>query len=150
MPADLITLLWYDSYITPSQTEYYVPTGGDSLAIAAALAAASGANAYGQWRTATEAAPNQGVATPSDVSDAARLIFSTNSGQQARIIIPSPSSSIWLSDGETVDPAKIAGLITAVQTHGANRRGDTIAAYVAGYRTRIPVPPVGLTTGGGR
>jgi hypothetical protein len=150
MAADLITLVWTDQYYTVAQSELYVPNGGDDVTLVTALQAQSAASAWAQYRTVTEIPPNPGPQVPSDVTDAARLIFVAANGQTCKIIVPSPVASTWQADGETVNPTAIAALVNAVLTYGSTRGGIALTALVGGYRCKIPVPPVGTTTGAGR
>lgn len=53
------------------------------------------------------------VATYPTVRVTAELIFVNATGSTARIYIPAPQASIFLSDGVTVDPTQITSIISA-------------------------------------
>ena len=78
--------------------------------------------------------PNPVAATYQSVTDIARLLFLTSAGTIVTINVPAPLASMFMADGETVDPTSVAGLLTAATGVVSDLSGNTVASYVGGTR----------------
>lgn len=80
------------------------------------------------------------------VLTAARLTYVTSNGNRCYLLIPGVDPTIFLSDGETVDPSNsaVAALSTAVITNGVSQAGDAITQFVGGCKVRLPAQPYTL------
>lgn len=72
------------------------------------------------------------------VYECAKLTFASSvDGGRVFLLIPAPSTSLFLADQETVDPsvasALIADVLATVQTTG----GNPVDSYVGGYRVTL-------------
>jgi hypothetical protein len=127
--------VWADAAGHTRRTDLY---GSASLAgVVAALAALSNAAELAHWEgdlVASVAAPSGGVYASS--RDIARLLFTSAAGTVVQIALPAPHAAIFMADGETVDPASIAGLIAAVKATVLTTSGDPLTAYAGGLRGR--------------
>jgi hypothetical protein len=70
---------------------------------------------------------------------AAVLEFTDGTGSSARVYIPSPDSSIFSTDGDTVDPSQITSIISACIGHLICGSGNVATAFVQGkiLRTKL-------------
>jgi len=69
----------------------------------------------------------------------AKCTFQSATGSTASVYIPAPQTSIFLSDGDTVDPSAIPDLITACVGNLLCGDGTTATMFVGGtiVRTRF-------------
>lgn len=80
-----------------------------------------------------------------DVLDAACFVFATARGSQVKILALSADPSIYLSDGESVDPSNgaVISFIAACNANGLSTRGgDGVVTWLRGYRVRLPASPI--------
>lgn len=70
------------------------------------------------------------------VLDSATLFFQTSAGTTVQITIPAPRASIFLADGETVNPASVAGVTTACIGVLCDTSGNVVTSYLTGVRAR--------------
>lgn len=131
-------LIWVDAQ---GENVLHIMTGASSMAaIMSNLISFSNADVLDWWEATNNArTPTPTVATYPTVRVQAILEFrSSATGSAGRLFIPSPKSSIFLSDGVTVDPSAIGALISAVE--GVLLAGDstTVDQFIGGqiYATR--------------
>lgn len=108
-------LIWVDAQ---GENVLHILTGNGSMsAVMSQLIALSNADVLDWWEAANNArTPTPNTGTYPTVRVQALLNFRTSTtGSEARIFIPSPKSSIFLSDGVTVDPSAVSALISAVE-----------------------------------
>jgi len=112
-------------------------TSAGIASLEAAIQVCSNANL--QYVTGAE--PEIGVVTPSGslyplVQDCAQLLLQTSPSNTIRLIIPAPISTIFASDGNTVDPTNldIIDVVTAATGHLADSSLNLVTAYVSGMR----------------
>lgn len=70
------------------------------------------------------------------VLDSAVLSFENASGGITKVFLPAPKSSIFMADGQTVDPAQIATLIADVLLHVLDNDGNALVSYLGGFYAR--------------
>jgi hypothetical protein len=72
------------------------------------------------------------------VEDKAIFTFQTATGGIHRLQIPAPKSTIFLADGETVDPANtdVVAFVSAVIANAVTRNGEVIGFGAFGTRIR--------------
>lgn len=61
------------------------------------------------------------------------LLFADDVGFLAKLSLPAPDASIFMSDGSTVDPAAIPDLITACIGNLLTGAGTTVTMFKGGY-----------------
>lgn len=71
------------------------------------------------------------------VRDQANLVFQTSAGTVVTITIPAPQTAVFEADGESVDPASVAGVIAACIGLLCDPSGNVVTSFVAGYRSRL-------------
>jgi hypothetical protein len=126
-------IIWVDA---AGKTRLTTLRGSASLATVEGDLLAKSNAAIARWWEGASTIPG-GAATAAiypSTKDAAELVFSTPTGTTVTVTLPAPIASIFLADGETVDPVAIATLITdclAVLTDGS---GTAVTAYVGGIR----------------
>jgi hypothetical protein len=128
-------IIWIDAQ---GATRLTTPGGNATLAsIQTAMLAKSRAVVAYYWegaRTAVGGTPSTGTYT--SVTDAAILIFQAADCTQVKLTLPSPLDSIFMADGQTVDPAQITGITSACLGTLETAGGQVVTEYVAGYRAR--------------
>lgn len=133
-----VILPWTDlSGYTVQQTFYSFDPAG-ALAVITQLAALS--NVTGEvWYTAEAHSP-VASAYPGgyqSVTDIADLTYKNNTtGGSLHIWVPGPTA-VFQTDGETVDPAAITSLNSAVLMNALTPAGDPVDTYVQGYRRTL-------------
>jgi hypothetical protein len=85
--------------------------------------------AQGTYETHTAAPPGGTYPT---TNDSVPLLFETTAGTQVKVTLVAPSSSIFMADGETVDPAMIATLIADVIGNVTDPAGNAVVSYIGG------------------
>lgn len=129
--SDRAAIIWVDAQ--GEQVLQLIVTVSGVSAIRTQLAALSNAGvketSEGTIATFT---PTTAVATYPTVRQTAQLIYRDAAGSLGRLLLPAPVSSIFLSDGVTVDPAAISSLNAAVI--GSLLAGSSlpVAAFVGG------------------
>lgn len=147
------TLGFRDARGQVGRLRYYINVGGGTLAHSVALSDAI----RSQLVLLTNAAlvssvgldgnvlnPNQYGANAEypNVEDKARLSFIMSNNTLSHMDIPAPKLSMFLVDGETVDPAQVAALTAALAVTGAGgefpstKNGAAYIAFVGGMRRR--------------
>src|SRR5579872_3622825 len=109
-------------------------TNGGASSIQAVLLAVSDADYADWWESALtiNAAPSPVNAQYNSVKDYAVLYFATAGTSLISITLPAPQVSIFFADQETVNPAAIASLISAVVGTAVDSGGNVATAFVAG------------------
>jgi len=128
--------IWVDAFGRSRQT---IVRGNASLAsVEAALLAVSNADTQRCWEGPTQVnpAPSPVAADYQNVADYAVLVYQDASGDLVYITVPAPQSTIFMADGETVDPPAIAGVSAAVIGTVFTAGGSLVTAYVGGFRRR--------------
>lgn len=132
MAVDRFSMVWVDA--AGLTTMNYYDTGDDTgNNVVAAIANHSEAGQLAFWHgdltvfsPATIPGGNYQL-----VQTYAQLFFTTGS-ETVTIKIPAPSTSIFASDGQTVDPSTISDVISSVVGHVVSTAGNLVTAYVAG------------------
>lgn len=110
--SDRATIIWVDAQ--GEQALHLIVTASGVSSIRTQLAALSNAGVKETSEgTIATFSPTPAVATYPTVRQSAVLQFADAVGSIGRLIIPAPISSIFLSDGVTIDPTAITALITA-------------------------------------
>jgi hypothetical protein len=110
--AERANLIWVDSQ--GEQVLHIIVTSTGVSSIRTALQAASNAVVTADSEgTNVSFSSTPTVATYPSVRTTARLNFVSASGSRGSLLLPAPQSSIFLTDGVTVDPTAITGIITA-------------------------------------
>jgi hypothetical protein len=127
------TTVWASADGRTRRTELY---GLASLAgVQAALAAASNAGELQHWEGDLVASvPAPSAASFPSVQDLAILLYADGAGVQVQVRIPAPHASIFMSDGETVDPGAIGAISAAVIGHVLTTSGVAVTTFVGGFR----------------
>jgi hypothetical protein len=122
--TDARSIVWVDANGYTTITLVKTSTGAGT--IQSDLLALSQADYLEWWESATTvnavAAPAGGTYRPSSIR--AQLTFQCADGTQVALIIPSPSLSIFLADGQTVDITN-AGIVTLVGDCVGNLESST-------------------------
>lgn len=136
MPPWATSIVWVDANGFRSITK--VNTVGGYASFSGALKGLSNADYLVTWESVTSPNPS-----PSPVAmeyqsgvDRAALIFRCADNTLVTVLVPAPSINIFLSDGETVDPAAttVATFIANAVGSLTNASGSLATAFVAGYR----------------
>ena len=80
--------------------------------------------------------PTPGTGTYLSVLDVADLYFSAPSGDWSHVVFPSPSDSMFMADGETVDPADPTGVLAALGAILTTAQGEAVTGFAGGMRRR--------------
>lgn len=148
MGALLETCSYRDAKGRIGKIRFYVFDGGTPITQAAAAGAVLAAvdtisNGHRQtWRgpdTGIANTPGYGsVAQFQNAEDKAVFTFYGASGAYHRLMVPSPASSIFEPDLETVDQANanVVTLITAVLANATDSAGTAISGFVGAVRGR--------------
>lgn len=134
MPTQRMSVVWADAS-GRTRTSFLTTSAGGS-AVRAELVAVSNADWLQTWEGDLDAqvpAPAGGVYA--DVADTATLLFQTAAGAIVKVTLPAPDASIFLADGETVDPGEITALISQVLASAVTADGTALDSYVGGTRT---------------
>lgn len=91
-----------------------------------------------------------------NIEDKALLTFRTvQDGSSFTLTIPTPKSTVFLADEETVDPnsTPVANLLTDLLSSGVDKHGNAPLYYITGHRIRKPTrrtvrPGIFTETGG--
>jgi len=128
-----MTVVWIDA--GGRTAAHLLTTSAGAAAVLTQVAAVSNAVPQQQWEGPLTVPGGAAVAASfPDVSDVAWLTFTKASGELVKVAIPAPLASIFLADGETVDPTQVAALITAVIANVVDASGNAVTAYVSGLR----------------
>jgi hypothetical protein len=129
------SIIWIDAGGRTRQTILH--SQGSSAAVEAALATKSNAGVQMDWAGVTSSFVPTPVATPYPaVTDTAQLTFEDGGGLLVYVTLPAPDASIFQTDGETVDPAQIAGIVAAVVGTLCSQSGALVVSYVGGVRRK--------------
>lgn len=125
-------VVWIDAQ---GENLLHVMTGVSSMsAVQSGLAALSNAGPLFDWEAEEDSfspAPTSSVYPTVRVQ--AVLIFQDSSTASiAKLYVPAPLSSIFLSDGVTVDPSAIGSLISAVEGVIVAGSGNPVDTFVGG------------------
>lgn len=72
------------------------------------------------------------------VGDVAQLAFVGASGHGTLVVlVPAPVDSMFMGDGETVDPSTISALITSIQLYAVMPSGLAVGDYNYGFRRKL-------------
>jgi hypothetical protein len=136
MATQRMTSAWADA--GGHTTAHLLTTAAGAAAVQTAIAAKSNAAVLLSWEGTLVVNPTPSPVNASfpDVFDQAALLFQTPAGSITTIVIPAPMANIFLADGETVDPAQISAIITAVIANTVTQNGTPVTSYVSGYRRR--------------
>lgn len=105
--------------------------------VANALAAKSNAFRQFSWESAETVGAGPPVAAKYEsVGDTADLLYACADNTRLRVRLVAPVSSIFLADGETVDPVQIAAITTAVTANLVGASGSLAASFLGGHRQR--------------
>lgn len=108
--ADNRSILWVDAGARATITLVRTSTGGGT--IQSDMEAISNAGVLNEWEgTLNVTTPSTSSSQYPSVTQQATLVFLCADGTSARLDIPAPVLSIFLSDGVTVDSTAIATLI---------------------------------------
>lgn len=111
MAAHRTGVVWIDAQGERVLHVLTTTTGG--LTLLSDIKAKSNADQSFNWDAAENViSPAPVVATYPTVRVTAQLLFTDATGSIAKLYIPAPVSSIFLSDGVTVDPAQVATIIS--------------------------------------
>lgn len=127
--------IWIDANGRTRQT---ILRGNASLAtVESDLLALSNADTQRSWEgpTAVNPAPAPVAATYQNVADYAVLVY-TDGTDLVYITLVAPQASIFLADGETVDPTAIAVLTGHVVGTVLTGSGSAVTSFVGGFRRR--------------
>lgn len=116
-----------------------IATGNATLAaLMAALAGKSNAS-VATWTEGgvNVAAPAPVAADYISVRDQAVLIFADAAGALTQLTLPAPVASIFMADGQTVDPAQVTAITAAAIGTLVTGAGGVVTNYVGGYRRRL-------------
>jgi len=107
----------------------------------AALSNAVVESAKGPYTTISSPASYGAAAVYASVEDKAVLTFQDANGGLHRFAVPAPKASIFLADGETVDPANtdIVALETQVISELKTRDGVGFIGMPGGIRKRVKI-----------
>jgi len=100
------------------------------------------AMSYADWQKSwagdvlTNGSPSTSTGAYQNVADYVQLVWLTVAGTLVYLTLVAPSSSIFMADGETVDPTAIAVLATDVIGSLQDDNGNLVASYVGGFRRR--------------
>lgn len=78
--------------------------------------------------------PAPTAATYPSVRDSAKLLFVTGAGNAVSLTVPAPVASLFLADGQTVDPAAAATIITDALAALTDEAGNAVVAFQGGFR----------------
>lgn len=115
-------------------------TGSGFGSIIAALENHSSAVVNENWGGAVGCNPNLPTTTDyTTVRITAVLIFADATGSTAKLYVPAPNTSIFLADGDTVDPTAIPDIISAAIGTLLSGAGNPVTTFVGGIiqRTRF-------------
>lgn len=144
--GQLQTVVWRDAKGNTATTRYYVASGGTlttqntaALAIYNAMVPLTNASAQALHGPANAPATEVIYGTNAEfptVEDKVVFTFQSANGSIHRYQIPAPKSSIFLADGETVDPANtdVVAYTSAVVANAFSR--DDIAVTFGGFGIR--------------
>lgn len=130
------SVLWVDAQGYVTLTRINTDAGLDATAFAALLAC-SRADWQQCWESAMDThTPAPAGGTYSSVGDRAALQFVCADATTVTLLIPAPSLSIFLADGETVDitSAPVVALSSAVIGQLVNAGGSLATDVVGGQR----------------
>ena len=129
------SVLWVDAGSRATITLIRTSTGGAT--IQADVQAKSNAGVLNEWNgTLVTTAPSTSAAQYPSVTQQATLVFQCADGTTARIDIPAPVLSIFLSDGVTVDATTITTLIADCIGNLLSTSLSPATAYLSGILNR--------------
>jgi hypothetical protein len=127
-------LVWIDANGFTRLT--LINTASGSASIVSQLLALSNAD-YLNFTDSTlfiNPTPSPTIGTYQRVADCAMLLYQDSTGEQVSIQLPSPQSSIFLSDQQTIDTSSITALNTAVIGTLLSASGNPVTSFVGGIR----------------
>lgn len=115
-----------------------INTAAGAAGVQAALLAQSNADVLNSEDGAltVNAAPAPAAAVYQNVGDSAALTFQDAGGTLTVLQLPAPKLGVFMADGETVNPAAIAAIITSVVGTVETSSGGLVTAYVGGVRRK--------------
>lgn len=130
--SDRMSVVWNSA--DGLSTVRTISTSSGAISILGVLQDFSNAIATQYWESSVTSISE----TPStnaylSVTQIAVLLFADDSGNLARLSLPAPIDSIFLSDGSTVDPSKITSLISACVGSLLTGSGTTVTQFRGGY-----------------
>lgn len=130
------TTVWVDA--NGATRAFLLNTSSGAASVQAAIAALSRADVEQYWEgdLVAPGSPAPVAATYQSVRVVAELLYQTASGALQKVLIPAPTSAIFMPDGETVDPTAIAALTVLVLANVTTADGTALTAYVAGVRSK--------------
>lgn len=129
------SILWSDAGSRSTITLLLVDTSAS--AIQAALLGKSSADFIEYWEgpLVINGAPAPVNAQYPSVTQQAVLTFLCADGTIAKVALPAPKLSIFLSDGQTVDATQIAGIIAACIASLLSNSGSPAVSFLGGFLT---------------
>lgn len=130
-------ILWTDAGSRTALT--FLRASVTGAAIETQLSALSNCSPQVDW----EGTESLHVPTPlaqvfADVADVAYLYWQDAAGTSvARVTLPGPKANIFFPDNQTVNPANIAALNTAVLANLLTPAGTLAATFLSGQRKRL-------------
>ena len=128
-------IAWVDVNGNSRTTQAF--TSASLVAVETALLAASNAD----WLTELETVLNVNTAPApiagqfQTVLDSASLWFQTPAGNIVTLTLPAPKSSIFLADLQTVNPASVAGIVSAALAAPlTDQSGTAVTVFLGGTR----------------
>lgn len=111
-------------------------TTGSLATLFAAIKAQSNADVLNDTESSlnVNGAPAPTNAVYPSVRDSAKLVFVTALGNTVTLTVPAPVSSLFLADGQTVDPTAAATIITDALAALTDEAGNAVTAYQGGFR----------------
>jgi len=147
MPVARQNVTFRDAKGNTSRMSFFVDGATAALQATAAVAVITPLQALSNAIISSTSGPATGVPTEvvygtaadyQSVEDKAIMTFQTSTGDIHRFQVPAPLASIFLADGETVDPANtlVVAYNSAVNANVTDRHGSLLAFGANGTRIR--------------
>lgn len=117
-----------------------ITANASASAVEVALLNASNADVLleSEGQLFSNSSPSPIAATYQSVEDFAALLYADAGGSIVQITLPAPKASIFMADGETVDPANtdVAGITATVVGVVITPAGNPVTNFVGGTRQK--------------
>lgn len=136
MSVERMSIIWVDAGGRSTITAIRTSTGASG--ILSAILADSNGDFLNKWEgtETVNATPTALDLQYPSIMQQAILSFLASDGTIARVSIPAPNISIFLADGQTVDPTAIGGIITACVGTLAAPSQALATSFIGGFLTR--------------
>jgi len=132
-----LSTLWVDA--SGRQTVTLIRNVSSGCPIQAQVIALSAALPLQDWEGPIDSHSPTPAASTYQIGDWAYLQYANADGSESQIAIPAPLTTLFLSDGRTVDPTQLTALNAAAIGTLGGYSGSAAATYISGYRkSRAP------------